>query len=132
MPNLNFLYIALIFLSSFMIDLDHYINALYQTRSFDYRKNFRWYREVYGLRVKKDKAKGIRRRGPFHLFHTIEFHILVLLLGIFVWEGFYFIFIGMIYHSLLDIIMLVRNNSMYEREFFFFNWIYNKLYKTNK
>ena len=61
------------------------------------------------------------------MFHTVEFHLLVGLLGL-VWIGFFYIFIGMIFHSLLDVVDLTKRDTFYRREFFFFNWLGKKVF----
>jgi hypothetical protein len=73
-----------------------------------------------------EKEKGVRKKGDFHPFHTIEFHALVGLLSL-LWVGFFYIFLGMMFHSLLDVIYLVYAGRTYRREFFFVRWIYRKL-----
>ena len=50
------------------------------------------------------------------IFHTVEFHILVFLLG-FLWPGFWFILMGMIFHSILDLISLTYERQLWHREF---------------
>jgi len=50
------------------------------------------------------------------IFHTIEFHIFVGLLS-FIWHGFFFILIGMIFHSVCDLISLIYERRLRVREF---------------
>jgi hypothetical protein len=119
-PGISYFYLALVFFASFLIDFDHYVNAVHKTRkvslfhAFDYHKK---------LSAKEDseKKKGIRKKGDFHLFHTIEFHVLVAALG-FLWTPFFFIFLGMVFHSLLDLMSLLYYDKFYVREYFFFSW----------
>jgi len=121
-PQINFSYLVLIFLSSVLIDLDHYICAVKNTKKLSL-KNAITHCEKLFLNQKKEISKGIRRKFPeFHFFHTIEFHILLGLLSVF-WIGLFYIFIGMVFHSLLDIFSMIRDNTFHSREFFFFNWL---------
>ena len=124
-PGVGISNVILIFLSSFLIDFDHYVNAVVKTRQFSLKSAFDYHDEE-GRRQHKEKKRGIRRRGDFHLFHTLEFHALIGVLGIF-WSPFFFIFIGMVFHSLLDIVSLVRDDYMYRREYFLTKWISNKV-----
>ena len=78
----------------------------------------------------KEISKGIRRKGDFHLFHTIEFHAVIGLLGL-IWSGFFFIFVGMLFHSLLDVSSLLFAGVFHRREFFFFSWAKKSLNKTH-
>src|SRR3989344_2279083 len=125
-PEISYYYLSLIFLSSVFIDLDHYIASLIKTKNPSLRHSLKYHDELIA-KHKKDIKKGIRRKfDDFHLFHTIEFHILIGLLGVF-WSGFFYIFIGMMFHSLLDTIDLARKKEIHTREFFFFNWARKKI-----
>jgi len=121
-PGISWFYLVLLFLSSFLIDFDHYIVAANRTKSFSLFRALHYFR-VYCEREKRDIAKGIKKKGHFMVFHTFEFHIIVLLLGLFIWKGFLFVFIGMAFHSILDIIYMVYYNEMHRREFWFVNWV---------
>ena len=124
-PEINLIYLTLLFLSTFLIDFDHYLCSILKTKKIGLFHSFAYHDEMKEQAI-KDRAKGIRERGDFHIFHTLEFHILVGLLG-FVWIGFFYIFIGMIFHSLLDIVSLLYEDFMYEREFFFVAWFYRRI-----
>ncbi|MEK6933318.1 MAG: hypothetical protein AABW75_00405 [Nanoarchaeota archaeon] len=120
-PETSYLYLGLVFFASFIIDLDHYICGMMRTGTLHLGEIFKYHSEM-GQIQHKEREKGIRRKGDFHLFHTIEFHVLVAFLGIFFTPLFYF-FIGMTFHSLLDVIWLMRHDFLYRREYFFFNWL---------
>lgn len=119
--EISLLYLALIFIASFLIDFDHYVVAVKKTNKLSLKSALD-YHELQAAKTEKEAKKGIRRRGQFHIFHTIEFFILVALLG-FIWEGFFFVLIGIIFHSLLDMGYLLYKDRFYRREFFFFNWV---------
>ena len=119
--DINYYYLGLIFLSSFLIDFDHYVASVLKTREISLRKSLRYHDELMKTEI-KEKKKGIRRRGDFHLFHTVEFHALIGLLGL-IWIGFFYIFIGMIFHSLLDVFSLTQRGILYRREYFLTNWV---------
>lgn len=120
-PGIGALNAVLVFLASVLIDFDHYMTAVQSKKSFSLFDAFDYYKELEVI-ANKDIKKGIRKKYDFHVFHTLEFHILVLLLGFF-WQGFFFIFIGMLFHSLIDIISMSNAGVLYMREFFFFNWM---------
>lgn len=124
-PETPYLYLGLIFFASFIIDLDHYICGAIRTKTFNFGKIFHYHNEM-GIKQHKEREKGIRRRGDFHLFHTVEFHILIALFSFFSISFFYF-FIGMTFHSLLDLFYLIHHDFLYRREYFFFNWLKNKV-----
>jgi hypothetical protein len=117
-------YLGLIFLSSFLIDLDHYVASAYKTKSLSLKNSFKYYENVR-IKEKKDIAQGIKRKSDFHLFHTIEFHVLIGLLSFF-WMGFFYIFIGMMFHSIVDLMDMTKRGAFHRREYFFFNWAAKK------
>lgn len=123
-PGIKISGLALIFLSSVLIDLDHYLASIMKTRKFGLKSSFDYYKKVE-KQLEKDKKNRIRKKYDFHFFHTLEFHILIALLGI-LYSPFFYIFIGMTFHSLLDIYDLMKKDRMHAREFFFINWIRNK------
>ena len=123
-PSMPSIYLSLIFLSSLLIDFDHYANAAMKRKSLNLQSAFHYHKEMLE-KEKIDLAKGLRRKGDFHLFHTIEFHALIGLLGLF-WIGFFYIFVGVLFHSLLDVSSLLFRGAFHRREFFFFNWLKKK------
>ena len=124
-PNAGRLNLFLVFLASFLIDFDHYFNGLIKNKAWTLKANFKYHNKKR-IEEEKDIKREIKKRGDFHLFHTIEFHTLVGLLGL-LWVGFFYIFIGMVFHSLLDIIYLSKTGKMHRREFIFFNWLAKKI-----
>ena len=123
--DLSLIYLALILFGAIFIDFDHYMNPVIKNKkislahAFDYHKKIQKTEEI-------EHKKGIRSRGDFHIFHTIEAHILVAVLGFF-WAGFFFVFIGMVFHSLIDLGELLQKDRFYRREFFFFNWLRKRI-----
>lgn len=120
-PGVHFLYLFLVFLASVLIDLDHYLACVHKTKkwsllhAFDYHK-----KQAAGMRAQE--RRGLKPKSDFHLFHTLEFHVLIGLLGM-LWLGFFYLFIGMVFHSLLDVIGGVRQRTLHRREYFFFAWL---------
>ena len=125
-PNISWFYLGLVFFSSFLIDFDHYCaSCINRKKVLSLKESFSYHEDVL-KRETRDIAKGIKRKGDFHPFHTLEFHALVGLLGI-VWFGFFFIFLGMFFHSLLDVVYLAKSEKLHVREFFFFNWLADRV-----
>lgn len=131
-PQTPIIFLALFLLSSFIMDFDHYIVAAMKNSHLSLFKAFH-YHKVQGEINAQNHRKGIFKKGDFHLLHTIEFHTFILVLG-FAWPGFFYIFAGMLLHSLLDIIYIISvHGSLYSREFSLANWISKKIHeKINK
>lgn len=126
--NTKIIYLLLIFFSSFLIDFDHYFNATVKKRKISLFNAFEYYR-IQGVKERKEIASGIRRKSPdFQFFHPIEFHLIVLALSL-LWIGFFYIFIGMLFHSLIDIVWLYKEGFLHRREFFFSRWLWQQLRK---
>ena len=123
-PNINQLYLAVILLASFLIDVDHYITYFLKTGNPGFISFFIYHKKKE-IETKALIKKGIRKKGDFHLFHTIEFHLLIGLLS-FAFPIFFYIFIAMVFHSLLDVIDLLRRGVFHRREYFFFKWLRNQ------
>lgn len=119
-PTIPVFNLLLVFLASFLIDFDHYLAGAMKNKSWSISKSLH---HNYSLMYKQmaDAQRGIKKRGDFHLFHTVEFHILVGIFGIF-FAPFFYIFIGMVFHSLLDLYDLMSRDQMHVREYFFFKW----------
>ncbi len=126
-PEIKFIYLVLVFLSSVLIDIDHYITAVVKTKKWSISYAYNYYKALIE-KEKKRKSQGVMVKGDFHIFHTIELHILTGILSI-LWTPFFYIFIGMVFHSILDIIWMVYHDLFYSREFFFFNWLRRILFK---
>lgn len=103
-PTLGFFPIAIIFLSSVLIDVDHYFYYLIQTRELSLAKAYNWYMERWKKlkNIPKEKIKEIYS-GLF-LFHGIEWLILLFLLGTYVNNFFILVFFGFLFHFILDIL----------------------------
>lgn len=127
-PQINLIYVVLFFLASFLIDFDHYMCAVFHTKNFNLPNAYEYHKKI-DAEDRERKKKGIREKGDFHLFHTVEFHILVGILGLY-WTAFFYIFLGMMFHSLTDIYSMIYSDQMYRREFSFVAWLFRKITKS--
>ena len=124
--DLKFIYLSLIFFGAVFIDFDHYLLATRKNKFFSLKKTLDFFEELNKKEIENYK-EGKREKGYLFLFHTIEFHVLVALLG-FIWVGFFYVFIGMFFHSLLDLVWLLKHDMFYTREFFLFSWARRKIF----
>lgn len=120
-PSVHFSYLLLVFLAAIFVDLDHYLACVHKTGMWSLLHAFEYHRkQAAGMRAQE--RKGLNPKSDFHLFHTLEFHVLIGVLGMF-WTGFFYLFIGMVFHSLLDVIDGVRQRTLHRREYFFLSWL---------
>ncbi|SRR3989338_270180 len=120
-PSTAWYGVAIVFLSSFLIDFDHYMCAVKKTNKI-WLGDALNYHKILMKKEKEDKRKKIFRKSDFHVFHTLEFHLLVLALA-FVYSPFIYIFVGMLFHSLVDVIDMSYKKRIYRREFLLINWL---------
>ncbi|MBU0894629.1 MAG: hypothetical protein KKF48_03285 [Nanoarchaeota archaeon] len=102
-PKIGFIGFLLIFLSTVLIDIDHYVYYVYKKRDLSLKKARKWNLELgkkcfYLIQNKKQK----NFHGVFCFFHGIEIIIIMFFLSIFS-RIFLFISLGLTFHLLLDI-----------------------------
>lgn len=101
-PNLSIIGLIIIFLSSILIDVDHYLYYVYKKRDWSLLKSYQWF-----LRKKKKldnltKKQRTKFYTGFAFLHGIEILLLLLLLSTFLSNYFFCIFIGFSFHLILD------------------------------
>ncbi len=100
-PSIEFSGFLIIFLSSVLIDFDHYLLYLFEKRDFNLKKAY-WYCRFLGDKnnlLPKNIAKKVYT--PLCFFHGIEFILLLSILGIY-FKTAVFILIGCIFHMSMD------------------------------
>jgi len=102
----------LIFFASVFIDFDHYLWFVNKKKDQSLKNAYTFLKK---LRVKRFKPIMM-------IFHTIEFHLIIILLAL-IYKPFLFIFIGMSFHSILDIISLNYEEELNFREFSFIRYL---------
>lgn len=110
--GLNFYQSFLVFLATFLIDFDHYAWYVLKKKNLSLKK-------AYNFLKAMDKAKPMMM-----IFHTFEFLLLILILAFF-YDFFLFILIGMLFHSLLDVIDLKYNKELHLREFILLRYLFS-------
>ena len=102
-PQINLLAALIIFLSSVLIDVDHYFWYIWKTKDWSLRRAHKWF-------IKKQKvlsAISLSKRGEYIfdilIFHGVECGAILFLL-IFVNKLFLFVLIGFFIHIILDLI----------------------------
>lgn len=109
--------LALFWLGSFFIDVDHYWWEIIKTRDFSFKRAYT---------NCKLKSNGFIKSFDFHVFHIVEFWILMGIWSFFSELGF-IIFLGVVFHNVIDLIYGIIN---YDKKFdgrplSIFEWIYS-------
>jgi len=83
-------YSSLLFLvGSYLIDADHYLWYILRYKDISFRNAY--------------KESLLKKNGRLHIFHTIEFWILIWILS-FRFEIIFIVFLGVIFHMSLDLL----------------------------
>jgi len=93
---------GLIFLSSVLIDFDHYIYYIFKKKSFSLKKAYNWFKKKgkQFSKIPKNKRKSYALNLSF--FHGLEWVFIFSLFGKLFNNYFYFIAIGIFLHLVLD------------------------------
>ena len=108
-------------LANWSIDFDHFImSCIKSKRILSLKESYKYHA---GL-IEYENELRDRIPGDFHIFHTLESHLLVLFMGL-IHPIFYYVFLGMLLHSLTDIWDLAARDKLYRRQFFLIGWFIN-------
>lgn len=103
-PIISLFGLAVILLSSVLIDIDHYVYYVYKKKDLNPFKAHKWYLK----NIKKFHSMSKEQKKKFYIgfyfFHGIESLIILLFLGFYISPIFIFIFIGFFFHLSIDFI----------------------------
>ena len=126
--NLNIFFSSIIFLSSFLIDFDHYLYYVVNKQDINLKRAYGWFKEFSKKYQKLSKKQKTVYKRSIIIFHGIEFFILIILLS-FYYKIFLFILIGISFHILLDFISIIHEKEPISTKLSF---IYNLKRNKNK
>lgn len=103
--------LSIIFLSSILIDVDHYIYYVFKKRDLNLRKAFNWFLE--------HRKEFERNPKPFRFVcHSIEFLSILAILSLY-FNILFFIFLGFVFHLMTDLIYISIKEKLHLRGFSF-------------
>jgi len=102
-PSIGILNAAIVFLSSFLIDVDHYIYYRYKTGNWNLKKAYDWFIQNSKKVYKMPRKERNNCYTGFCALHGMEILVLLYLLS-YIWNFAIFIFVGFAFHLLLDYI----------------------------
>jgi hypothetical protein len=127
-PNIILIEAGIIFFSSFLIDVDHYIFYILKSKDLSLRNAIKYFLANRKKLKKISPEKRNKFYSGFCFLHGIEVLLILFLLGIFVSKYFLLIFIGFTFHICLDILEEVCNNSRFDKISIIYDFIkYKKL-----
>ena len=98
------------FLSSFLIDVDHYLYYVYRKKDLSLKRSFNWYLKLDKKYFAMPKITQAKYYAGFCIFHGIESIIILFILGIF-YPILNFVALGFIAHLFLDAIQKIREDQ---------------------
>jgi len=125
-PQIRFMGALLILLSSFLIDVDHYIYYVCKKRDLNLRRAYLWFIERDKKILKLNKEQRINVSEIFCFLHGAEMLIILYLLGIFVHQYFLFVFIGITFHIFLDVLNTILYSTSFARFSLLYTFLNNK------
>lgn len=131
-PSINLIGAGIIFFSSFLIDVGHYIYYILNKKGISLRKAVNYFL----TKRKKLINMSIKKRNKFYsgfcFLHGIESLIVLFIIGIFFSKYFLLIFIGFTFHIFLDIIEEIHNNLRLDKISAIYDWFKFKKLKFLK
>lgn len=105
-PNIGFVGFLLIVLSTFFIDVDHYLLYVWMKKDISLRNAYNFFVKKHYEFVSFSKERKKNLKYGILIFHGIEFWLILGLLSIFS-DIFLYILIGIMFHIFLDWIALI-------------------------
>ncbi|GBE20391.1 hypothetical protein BMS3Abin17_01132 [archaeon BMS3Abin17] len=110
-PPIGLIGFSLIFLSSFLIDTDHYLYYVFRKKDWNLKHAYSWF--VKGDKMMKalKQNKRINFYTGFYFFHGLETFFLLILLSVFVSKYFFLMLIGVSFHLILDMVDEIKRKK---------------------
>ncbi|MEA3329284.1 MAG: hypothetical protein U9Q06_00895 [Nanoarchaeota archaeon] len=124
-PEIGFVGFFIIWASSVLIDVDHYLFYVWLKKDWSLKNSYRWFVIKYRKHRKltrRQRIERVKHHGPIPcIFHGIETAIILIILSFF-HQIFLFILIGILFHQFLDLIYSISFSSNFSH---FGSQIYN-------
>ena len=101
-PEVGITNLSLLFLSSVLIDVDHYLFYIYERRGFNLIRAYDYFIIHKKKWEKFGKCVNYNFPPSFFIFHGLEVLLLLFVLSFF-FKPLYFVFVGFSFHLLLDL-----------------------------
>lgn len=112
--NISLTNSVIVFLSSVLIDVDHYIFYVKRHKDLSLRNAYLWHKKL-----------GEKHKPIVHILHTVEFLFVVFIIGLFS-QFFLLILVGMLFHSIFDLIEICSKKCLGSREYFLIRYLLTK------
>jgi hypothetical protein len=94
----------IILFSTVLIDVDHYLYYVYEKKSWNLFKAYRWFVIKHSYWLKLSKEEKNKHKGSFYFLHGVEVLAILLIMGFTLHPFFNYVLIGFAFHVFLDIL----------------------------
>ena len=128
---INPVFVLIFFLSSFLIDVDHYLYYIFKKKSFSLKKAYNWF-VIGGIKLRKlSKQERKKHNLGIMIFHGIE-QIIILTLISAIFLPLFYIALGFFIHLIEDLIEDIPLGITKRKVSLIYSiYYYNKLNKTS-
>jgi hypothetical protein len=120
-PDISLLGLAIIFLSSILIDVDHMLYYFLREKNFNPLKAYSWYIERGKKICHLPREQKKNFYSGFYIFHGIEILILLFLSSNYI-PLLFFVFVGFSFHFVLDIIHEIYDKATVDKSSLIWNF----------
>lgn len=96
----------IVFLSSVLIDVDHYLWYVWKKKDFNLGNAIKWYYQYEKHFSDKSKEEKEKYEFPAYIFHSLIFWLIILILGLKINVFFIWVLIGIGIHIVADFFVL--------------------------
>jgi hypothetical protein len=121
-PGINLAGAGIIFLSSFLIDVDHYIYYVFRKKDINLRKSVNYFLLKRKKLIKMNVGERKMVYSGFYFLHGIEILAVFFIAGIFLSKYFLFIFIGFSFHIFLDLLEEIYESLRLDKISVIYDW----------
>ena len=114
-PEITLFMAGIVFLSSVLIDFDHYLYFVSRKKSLSLKKAYIYFIEKRKKYRKLDSKTKRKYYGGFYFLHGLEFVFLLFVFGYFFSVYFYFILLGVMFHLFLDYIDFIIYDKRFDK-----------------
>lgn len=129
-PGMSLSDLTIIFLSTVLIDFDHYLYYIFRKKDISPLAAYRWHKKLHKKFLSLSREQLRKIYSGFFIFHGLEALLIVLLLGIFLSRFFLFIFVGFLFHMILDWYTEIRLKDRTDKLFLLFDFLNFKKLKN--
>ena len=130
LPNITLIEVGIVFLSSFLIDVDHYFYYVFNRKNVNPKKAVNYFFD----KRKKANKMNLKERNKFYscfcFLHGAEVLIILFISGIFISKYFLLICIGFMFHLFLDLLEEIYYGLRLDKVSLIYDWFkFKKLKK---